>query len=295
MGTRGGGQHGYLDTGCEHSLTGHNETNGLPMSRAFSDTYSTSTESQTEFGNRLLDSLPAEACIALRPHLRIETLAVQDVLAESGGRAEQAYFPIDCVASLVTVMRDGSGVEVGLIGCDGMLPVSIVLGDAVPAQRTIVLVAGTALAINLNSLRRLMDAHPAIGRMLLCYAQATLNQAAQLAACNRLHLLEERCARWLLMAHDRVRRNDIHVTHEMLATTLGVRRPGVTVAAQALQAKGSIAYRHGTVFVLDRKLLEAAACECYAAITADYARLIGEPALSFRPVVRNRTDRGREA
>lgn len=261
------------------------------MSRSLSEAYS--VEGQIAFGNRLLDSLPNDARIALKPHLRTETLAFHDVLAESGGHVAQAYFPIDCVASLVTMMRDGSGVEVGLTGCDGMLPVSIVFGDSVPAQRTIVLIAGTALAVDINSLRRLMETHPAIGQMLLCYAQATLNQAAQLAACNRLHLLEERCARWLLMAHDRVRRNDIHVTHEMLATTLGVRRPGVTVAAQALQAKGSIEYRHGTVLILDRKRLEAATCECYAAITADYTRLIGEPALSFRTLVRNRTDRGR--
>lgn len=254
-----------------------------------------STEGQVVFGNRLLDSLPADACIALRPHLRTETLAVQDVLAESGGRVDQAYFPIDCVASLETMMRDGSGIEVGLTGCDGMLPVSVVFGDSVPAQRATVLIAGSALAVNIASLRRLMEMHPDVGRVLLSYAQAMLNQAAQLAACNRLHLLEERCARWLLMAHDRVRRNDIHVTHEMLATTLGVRRPGVTVAAQALQATGSIAYRHGTVLILDRKRLEAAACECYAAIAADYTRLIGEPALSFRSAVRNRTDRGRES
>lgn len=253
-----------------------------------------SAEGQIVFGNRLLDSLPADARIALKPHLRTETLAVRDVLVESGGRIDQAYFPIDCVASLMTMMRDGGRVEVGLTGCDGMLPVSVVLGDSAPAQRTIVLIAGTALAVNINSLRHLIKTHPAIGRVLLCYAQATLNQAAQLAACNRLHLLEERCARWLLMAHDRVRRTDIHVTHEMLATTLGVRRPGVTVAAQALQATGSIAYRHGTVLILDRKRLEAATCECYAAIAADYTRLIGEPALNSRTVVRNRTDRVRE-
>jgi len=264
------------------------------MSGVFSDIRA--SEGYVESGNRLLDSLPVDARNALRPLLRIETLAVQDVLAESGARADEVYFPLDCVASLVTVMRDGTGVGVGFVGCDGMLPVSVVLGDAVPAQRTIVLIAGTTLVINLNNLRRLSETHPAIGRTLLVYAHVALNQAAQLAACSRLHLLEQRCARWLLMTHDRVRRDDIHVTHEMLATTLGVRRPGVTVAAQALQAKGSIAYRHGTVSILDRKRLEAAACECYAAITADYTRLIGGPALSFRPARgsagRDRTDRG---
>ena len=262
------------------------------MSRSPSEIYS--AEGRVEFGNRLLDGLPAEARVALKPHLRTETVAVHDVLVESGGRVEQAYFPIGCVASRITVMRDGTGVEVGLIGCDGMLPIAVALGDTVPVQRTIALIDGAALAINVNSLRSLMEAHPAIGRVLLCYVQAALNQAAQLAACNRLHLLEERCARWLLMAHDRVQRNDIRMTHEMLAATLGVRRPGVTVAAQALQAKGAIGYRHGTVLILDRKRLEAAACECYAAITADYTRLIGPPALSYSsgggPGVRNRTD-----
>jgi len=266
------------------------------MNRIVSDAYS--AEGYVELGNRLLDGLPADARIALRPHLRIETLGVRHVLAEPGRRVEQAYFPLDCVVSVAIVMRDGSGVEVGLIGCDGMLPVSVALGDAVPVQRMIVLIAGTALVINSNNLRLLMATHSAIGRALLCYAQVMFYQAAQLAACSRLHLLEERCARWLLMAHDRVRRNDIHVTHEMLATTLGVRRPGVTVAAQALKAKGSITYRHGTVFVLDRQRLEAAACECYAAVTAHYARLIDAVASSFHPaggsIVCSRTDRDHE-
>lgn len=243
-----------------------------------------SAEGHVAFGNRLLDGLPADARIALRPHLHTRPLVAGEVLAEPGARVDHAYFPLDGVASLAAVMRDGGGVEVGLIGCDGMLPVSAVLGDAVPAQRTVVLIAGAALAISIDNLRRHTEAYPAIGRALLGYAQATLNQAAQLAACNRLHLLEERCARWLLMAHDRVRRNDIRITHEMLAATLGVRRPGVTVAAQALQAKGAIVYRHGTVLVRDRKQLEGATCECYAAIAADYTRLVGTPA------VRNRTD-----
>lgn len=246
------------------------------MNRASSEIYSPG--SHVEFGNRLLDGLPADVRVAMRPHLHAETLGVQNVLAEPRRRAEAAYFPLDCVASLVTMMRDGSSVEVGLVGCDGMLPISAVLGTNAPTQRAIVMIAGTAMAIKGDDLRLLMKTHPAIGRALLCYAQAVFNQAAQLAACNRLHLLEERCARWLLMAQDRIQHGEIRITQEMLATALGVHRPGVTVAAQALQAKGLIAYRHGTVAVLNRKRLEAAACECYGSIMADYARLVGTPA-----------------
>ena len=231
-----------------------------------------------KFGNRLLDGLPLEARMALEPHLHTETPSVQNVLAEPRRRAEAAYVPLHCVASLVTVMRDSGSVEVGLVGCDGMLPISTVLGTNASTQRAIVVIAGMAVAIKGDDLRLLMKTHPAIGRALLCYAQTVFDQAAQLAACNRLHLLEERCARWLLMAHDRIQHSEIRITQEMLATALGVHRPGVTVAAQALQAKGLIAYRHGTVAVLNRKRLEAAACECYGSIMADYARLVGTPA-----------------
>lgn len=246
-----------------------------PMSRSLSE--AGAAEGGIAFGNRLLDALPADARMALRPHLRIEALAAQTVLVEPGSRVDQVYFPLDCIASLVTGMRDGGGVEVGLIGHDGMLPVSAVLGGGPAMQKAVVMIAGMTLAIKGDELRLLMKTHP-LGRVLLCYAQAAFNQAAQLAACNRLHLLEERCARWLLMAHDRIQHSEIRITQEMLATALGVHRPGVTVAAQALQAKGLIAYRHGTVAVLNRKRLEAAACECYGSIMADYARLVGTPA-----------------
>lgn len=230
-------------------------------------------EAQAKFGNRLLDGLPAETRNALRPHLRSETLPAQMVLTEPGRPVDQVYFPVDCVVSLIAVLKDGATVEVGMAGWEGMLPICAVLSDGVPAQKAIVQITGGALAIRSADLRRQAQAYPALQRALLCYGQALLNMAAQNAACASLHLLEQRCARWLLMAHDRMRDDKIHITHEAMATMLGVRRAGVTVAAQALQSQGLIEYRHGTILVHNRKGLEGVACECYGSVTAEFARL----------------------
>lgn len=230
--------------------------------------------SDGKFGNRLLDALPADVRNALRPHLHVQQWRLRDSICEPGQRIAHAIFPIDALISIIAVMVDGGAVEIGMVGREGMYHVGLVLGDERPSQRAIVQAAGTGLVIEAAELRRLLKKCPVFERLLLRYAQNMLNMAAQSAACNRLHPLEERCARWLLMAHDRARTDEIHFTHDLLAVMLGVRRAGVTVAAQALQADGLIDYRRGTISILNRKGLEAAACECYAFIAADYVRLV---------------------
>jgi len=178
------------------------------------------------------------------------------------------YFPTSGVVSLLTPTGDGIGIAVGMVGWDGMLPVCVALGSGVSGQKAVVQIAGTALTINAVKLQQQMKEHLALERALLSYVQTQFNAVAQTAACNRLHLLEHRVACWLLMAHDRIAGNEIHITHEALARLLGTRRPGITVAAQALQDQDLIAYRHGAVLVRNRRGLEAVACECYGAITS---------------------------
>jgi CRP-like cAMP-binding protein len=177
--------------------------------------------------------------------------------------------------SVVAMMENGTSVEIGKVGREGMYNVSSILGDDTPTQRALVQLVGSAFRIEVRALREAALADAQMLALLLRYAQVTLTTAVQSAACNRLHLLEQRCARWLLAAHDRARTDTFAMTHEFLAMMLGVRRPGVTIAAQSLQADGLITYNHGTVTILDRAGLEAVSCECYAVLQSEFRRLLG--------------------
>ena len=232
------------------------------------------------FGNRLLDATPPDVGERLRPHLESVALQANQTIHEPGTTAEHAFFPTRGLISLVTTMRDGASVEVGMIGKEGMFSISAILGDDAPAQRAMVQLAGSALRMPARMLRQEAQESAPLQVLLLRYAQVTLTTAAQTAACNRLHLLEQRCARWLLSAHDRAEADTFRMTHEFLAMMLGVRRPGVTVAVQSLQSSGMMTYNHGTMTILDRKSMEAAACECYRVIQDEFTRLLGPASLT---------------
>jgi CRP-like cAMP-binding protein len=219
-------------------------------------------------GNRLLDALPPQSGERLHPHL--EPVAL--VLAEPVQPAEHVYFPVAGLISVVATMADGASVEVGMIGREGMYSVSAILSDDTPFQRAMVQLPGSALRLRTRLLRQEMQADGALQKLLLRYTQATVSAVAQSAACNRLHLLEQRCARWLLSCHDCADADRFPMTHEFLAMMLGVRRPGVTLAARSLREDGLITYNHGSMTVLDRQGLEAAACECYRVIQDEFAR-----------------------
>ena len=227
------------------------------------------------FGNRLLDAMPSIARDRFRPHLETVSLDANQRIHEPGEEVEHAIFPTRGLISLVAMMRDGASVEVGMIGREGMYGVSGILGDDHPTQRAMVQLPGAAFRMPSILLKRAVRSDAALQGLLLRYAQLTLSTAAQSAACNRLHLLEQRCARWILSAHDRAGEDTFAMTHEFLAMMLGVRRPGVTVAAQGLQAGGLITYNHGTMTVVDRAGLEAASCECYGQVQAEFHRLLG--------------------
>ena len=204
-----------------------------------------------------------------------EPLAPNQMLQEHGKPVEAVIFPTSGLVSIVAMMRDGASVEVGLVGREGMLGVQGVLGDEVSLNEAVVQMAGSALRMPANILEREAQANPQLRAILLRYVQAYLNSATQSAACNRAHLLEQRLARWLLTVRDRAATDRLPLTHELIATMLGVRRAGVTVAAQSLQSAGFIHYAHGRITIADREGLAVAACECYEVTRREYARLLG--------------------
>jgi CRP-like cAMP-binding protein len=232
-------------------------------------------ESEDLSRNRLLARLPEEELELLRPLLQHMPLPVAMIVYEAHEPITHVYFVRSGVISMVADLHDGQ-VEIGTIGCEGFAGLPIVLGADTMPSRAFVQVPGDALRMSADDLRRVMEESPAIRRLLLRYALALFDQAAQNAACNRLHALEQRCARWLLMTHDRVDGDLLPLKQQFLAEMLGVHRPAVTVAAGSLQRAGMIRYSRGKVRVVDRPALEAAACECYAIIARRTGRLLGD-------------------
>jgi CRP-like cAMP-binding protein len=194
------------------------------------------------------------------------------VIYEAGGRIGHVYFPIDTVISIVTVMRDGTHIEVVTIGREGLTGAQGLLDGAVASQLTYCQVGGEAYRLTFARFTELCERFEPLRALAQRYLSAQLDVMAQSIACNRLHYVNERCARWLLMTHDRVGRPDFPLTHEVLATMLGVRRAGVSIAAAALQELGSIRYTRGRFSVVDRERLALAACECYGAINQAFER-----------------------
>jgi len=226
-------------------------------------------------GNRLLDLLAPAQLNRLRPHLKAEVVSHNQTVQERGKPVEFVIFPTSGTISIVAMMLDGTSVEVGIVGREGMLGVQAVLGDDISLNDAIVQISGNVLRIPTDILRQEAEANPGLRAILLRYVQAFLNSATQSAACNRAHLLEHRLARWLLTARDRARTNRLPLTHEFIAMMLGVRRAGVTVAAISFQSAGLIRYAHGRITIADPEGLEAAACECYEITKREYGRLLG--------------------
>jgi CRP-like cAMP-binding protein len=226
-------------------------------------------------GNRLLSALSAGDYAVVAPHLERVEMEVNEIVARKGERFTHAYFPVTALISVVNRMSDGTGVEVGTVGNEGMAGIAAYLGVEAMESETFCQVPGVALRLPMAKLLEAAAKLPALSRLLNRYTQAYLTQVAQSTACNRLHGIEQRCARWLLMTHDRVNRGEsFPLKQQFLAEMLGVRRAGVTVAAGALQDAGIISYRRGVIRVLDRAGLEAASCECYGVVRQSFDRII---------------------
>lgn len=225
--------------------------------------------------NRLLAALPQEERQRFVAGCERIALHFGDTLGRPGETIDHVYFPIDSVISLVTPAHGGVSLEVGLVGSEGMLGLSVVLGVDVSPLLALVQGEGPALRMDVARFRGELEASPALQQLLKCYLYVAITQLAQTAVCTHFHLVEARLARWLLMTQDRAHSDAFHVTHEFLAHMLGVRRVGVTKAASSLQSRNLIRYRRGDVTILDRAGLETASCACYAADKATYTRIMG--------------------
>jgi CRP-like cAMP-binding protein len=226
------------------------------------------------FRNRLLCALPDDDLERLRPHLTAVSLEVRRPLERPNRRIDDAFFIESGIASVVALQGKDTQVEVGLIGREGMTGLPIVLGNHRTPHSTYVQVRGEAHRIGARDLREAMQASAALQSFLLKFVQVFMVQTAHTAIANARAKLDQRLARWLLMAHDRVPGNTLPLTHEFMALMLGVRRAGVTVALQALESRGLIDAGRGAVTVLDRKGIEASAGACYGVPEADYKRLM---------------------
>jgi CRP-like cAMP-binding protein len=233
-----------------------------------------STLVQHGIRNGLLAALPPQDYAQLAPGLFPVRLAQGQILHAAEDRIEAAYFLQSGAISIQVLLEEGSQVEVGAVGREGMVGLPLVFGTTSSGTQAVVQMPATALRIEAAAFRRAMDTAPALRPLLLRYAHALFAQVSQTAACNRRHAVARRLARWLLAAHDHAGQDHLPLTHDIMSQMLGVRRAGISVAAAALQRAGLIRYAHGRLTVHDRPGLEMAACECHAATRQAFARLL---------------------
>lgn len=243
-----------------------------------------SAEGASLTANAILALLSEGELASVRTDGELVKFALRQPVYRPDAPIDAAYFPIDCVLSVVTRMEDGSLIEVGTIGREGTTAIPLIMGAETTANDSFCQVEGRAWKMPARSFVALLNGSADFRRAMNRYLQAYVNMLGQMAACNGLHSVLERCARWLLMTQDRVNRAEFPMTHEFLAAMLGSRRSGVTVGAATLQGAGYIHYAHGKISVLDRAGLEATACECYGVAQEQFNSLmeLRETALSGR-------------
>ncbi len=216
--------------------------------------------------NRLIAALPDEVRQRIVPDLEAVDFSLGEVLYESGQRLTHVHFPVDCIVSLLYAMADGATAEIGMVGNEGVVGIALFMGGEAMPSRAVVQSAGQALRMPGCALEEEFRRGGPFQLALLRFTQALITQMSQTAACNRLHAIDQRLCRWLLLSRDRLQSDELLLTQELIAGMLGVRREGVSVAAGALQSAGLIRYARGRITILDRAGLEARACECYQAV-----------------------------
>jgi CRP-like cAMP-binding protein len=253
-------------------------------------------ESDRHRANRLIAALPAREFAQLVPYLEVVPLPARTMLVESGAPLEFAYFPHAGVICLMAEMRKGVA-ETATVGPEGFIGFEALLGGNTASQRVLVQVEGSASRMPIAELRAAADESAKVRGLLLGYVRYFITQVLQSVACNGLHVVRERCARWLLMAHDRAGTDSFNLTQEFLADLLGIQRPSVTHVARNLQAAGLIRYSWGRLTITDRKGLEAAACECYGMVARALEETLAPTAPARRdasrrsPTLRNISDK----
>ncbi|MFI3155589.1 MAG: Crp/Fnr family transcriptional regulator [Methylococcaceae bacterium] len=225
--------------------------------------------------NRLLAALPNEDREQLLANCEPIELVFAEILYTAGELIPHVYLPTGSVVSLMMPINGSASLEVGLVGNEGILGITLMLGVKVAPFDALVQGPGPALRITVPLFLRELEQSPALQLELKRYLYVSMSQIAQTAACNRFHVVEERLARWLLMTQDRAHSDTFHITHVFLAYILGVRRVGITKAAHSLQQQKLISYHRGNITILDRVGLEAASCGCYRADTETYDHILG--------------------
>jgi CRP-like cAMP-binding protein len=243
---------------CSHTrdhLTGDNPMSAIP---------------RPQFHNHILASLPPEEYERLAPHLEPVELPLGKVIQEAGEKITHVYFPERSMVSLVSHTPDGDSVEVGIVGFEGVVSISAILGVDKSPHEMLVQINDGAIRLSVKALLDEFKRAGALQDRLLRYTQGLLLQTSQIAVCNNKHSVSERLARWLLMSRDRCACDDLPFTHEFLSLMLGVRRAGVTEAAIILQAEELIRYKRGHIKILDRQGLEELTCDCYEVVKAEF-------------------------
>jgi CRP-like cAMP-binding protein len=238
--------------------------------------------------NRLLAALPHKVLSSLRPHLKPVSLRRGRVLCDAVEPLKRVYFVDAGLVSLVTVFEDGTTPEMATVGREGMVGIGALLGGEHALGRYVVPVPGFALAMETSRFQAALREGPELRAACEAYAQAFIGHLLQNVACNAAHLVQQRCARWLLTCHDQAEHDTFDLTQEYLADMLGVRRSTVTVVANLLQQAGLIKYRRGAIEVLDRLGLEAAACECYRIVRDGYERSLVRPVALMQVTIRQK-------
>ena len=226
-------------------------------------------------GNHLLAALPSQAYDRLSPHLEKITFGLGEVVYESGAHMQYVYFPTTSHISLLYTMIDGSTAEMGLVGKEGVVGIALFMGGETAPNRAMVQGGGVAFRMKSKAMLDEFKRGGEFQQLLLRYTQALITQISQTAVCNRLHSVEQRLCRWLLMTHDLAQSDELQMTHEFISNILGVRREGVTMAARRLRDMKMISYVRGHITIVSRKQLLAHVCECYQVVKDEHSRLLG--------------------
>ena len=227
--------------------------------------------------NLILAALPAADFQRLLPQLELISMPLGHSLYESGGHLEYVYFPVEGIVSLLYVTRGGNSAELAVVGCEGMIGVSLFMGGETTPNRAVVQSACRAYRLPAHVLKAHFAEGGAMQLILLKFTQALITQISQTAVCNLHHTVDQQLCRWLLLSLDRLPENRLQMTQELIANMLGVRRQGVTESAGKLEREGLIKYSRGLITVLDRPALEKRSCECYSVVKTETERLLPQP------------------
>ncbi|MEM7557178.1 MAG: Crp/Fnr family transcriptional regulator [Cyanobacteria bacterium P01_A01_bin.84] len=234
------------------------------------------SEESCIFSNKLLAALSPAKYEYLLSNLEYTPLNLGQILYDAGEPIKQVYFPNQAMISLVSVMKNDVTTEIGLVGNEGLVGLSSLLGSDRSINRSVVQIAGSAMKLDAQLLKNEFIKGEELQRLFLLYTQVRLHQISQIAACNSRHSIEERLVRWLLLVQDCVNQNNLPLKQKIIAQMLGVRRASITEAAIALQKAELIRYSRGQITIINKKKLELAACECYGAIANEWTRLLGQ-------------------